>query len=80
MRNWTKNAWEEESCNGSDEHYLVAAIRRNLLTQADRLDMFNRDISIEEVLNGRTTDTHAEFVSGLFGRWNSVLGWKEFGL
>lgn len=64
---------------GESEHYLVKAICQNLLTEAQRAEMFRRDTSIEDVLNGRTEGEHSEFVQELFNAWNQTLGWKEFG-
>lgn len=74
----TIQEWEDLGVS-QDERYLVDAIRSKLLTQDERREMFNRDISIEDVLNGRTTGNHDDFVQQLFNAWNKKLGWTEFG-
>jgi hypothetical protein len=62
-----------------DEHYLVTAIRRHLLTEAQRQEMHDRRVSIEDLLNGRCTDEHEPFASAVFAAWNQKLGFSSFG-
>jgi len=61
-----------------EEHYLVAAIKRHLLTDIQKKELAARDISIEDVLNGRTV--YEQFITNLFNEWNQKLGFKSFGV
>jgi hypothetical protein len=64
-----------------EEHYLVAAIERWLLTEEQRKAMFDHRLSIEKMLNGRYVDSLGVgmLVAGIFEEWNKKLGFKAFG-
>lgn len=76
---WTKASWEEAAGGYQDECYLVAAIRKHLLTEAQREALFVLDLSIEDCLNGRYTPEKALVVDTIYIQWNNRLGWNEFG-
>jgi len=63
-----------------EEQYRVAAIEQYLQTEEQRLEMFNRHISIEKIMNGRVAgeDNH-RFIDKLFSEWNAKLGFRCFG-
>jgi hypothetical protein len=76
---WTKEKWEEVCGYGESEHYLVAAIKRHLLTPEQKAFLNKHDLSIEDVLNGRfAIRLSGTLTEKLFKPWNAVLGWKEF--
>lgn len=58
------------------ECYLVEAIKAFLLTEPQRKEMFDLNVSIEDVLNGRVGKP--AFTDNLFKQWNTVLGFKYF--
>lgn len=63
-----------------DEHYLVQAIRKHLLTEEQRTQLFARDITIEQILNGRVQgESNHDFIRTLFADWNTKLGFQSFG-
>ena len=76
---WTKEEWEEVAGGYQEEHYLVSAIRRHLLTPEQRQLLFEKDISIEDCLNGRIEGGTPSFVHEMYKAWNTTLGWHEFG-
>jgi hypothetical protein len=61
-----------------EEHYLVAAIKKHLLTEEQREWMHER-ISIEDMLNGRTDGAYERDVVRIFEEWNTKLGFHHFG-
>lgn len=67
---WQNGDWCEEK-------YLVEAIERHLLTEDDRKLMFDKRMSIEQMLNGRTTEEST--CDAIYGRWNEKLGFHAFG-
>src|SRR4051812_14915063 len=69
---WKKGEFDEE-------HYLVEAIRRHLLTEVQREEMHNRRVSIEDLLNGRVIGDHSLWVVIVFAAWNEKLGFMAFG-
>lgn len=74
---------DEETLNDfqngfQEEHYLVSAIKKYLLKPNQRQQMFQLDLSIEDILNGRTTGEHQPFIEELFKDWNSSLGFACF--
>ena len=77
MIKWTKKEWEEACGWKEDEHYLVLAIKKFLLTESQREELFALNCSIEDLLNGRCGDIGQE--EKFFNPWNEKLGWKEFG-
>ncbi len=62
-----------------EEHYLVAAIRKHLLTYSQSLMLHMRGLSIEDCLNGRFNGSQESTVTILFSEWNETLGIKHFG-
>lgn len=76
---WTNESWEEACCGYQDECYIVAAIRKHLLTEAQREAMFVLDVSIEDCLNGRYTMEKSMVIDTIYKQWNERLGWREFG-
>ena len=60
------------------EEYLIPAIKRWLLTPEERLKMYENDIDISDILNGRYLGSKSQFVCGLFDAWNQKLGFKAF--
>jgi len=75
---WTKQVWFEASGRCQDECYLVTAIKKYLLTEAERKRLFERDVSIEDLLNGRVEGDQGIYAE-MFDAWNALLGWREFG-
>lgn len=77
---WTKARWKEATGYGENEAYLVLAIKQHLLTEDQKRALFDRNVSIEDVLNGRVeNDPDGSFENSLFSSWNATLGWREFG-
>lgn len=77
---WTKESWDEACGYHDKEEYIVEAIRKHLLTEEQRQQLFQRNNDIADCLNGRVEGEDSEaFTSQLFTDWNSKLGWKEFG-
>ena len=62
-----------------EERYLVDAIKKHLRTEDQRRRMFNLDVSIEDMLNGRYTGDKSDAVRAIFDEWNAKLGFKAFG-
>lgn len=80
QRMWTKDMWEETCGFYDSEQYVVSAIRQHLLSEEHRQEMFNRNVTISDVLNGRVEGEDAEeFTGRLFADWNAKLGWHQFG-
>lgn len=76
---WTKETWEEACCGYQDECYLVAAIRKHLLSDKQRYALFVLNLTVEDCLNGRYPPEDALVVSTIYKQWNAILGWREFG-
>ena len=64
---------------GYDEEYSIPIIKHYLLTKNQEIQLRNRNISVEDCLNGRTTKEHEEYVQGLYKNWNDRLGRHHFG-
>ena len=66
---------------GADnEGDLVNVIKTFLRTEEQRKWMSENDVSIEDILNGRTYDRHQKFIhEKLFPDWNLKVGKKSFG-
>jgi hypothetical protein len=62
-----------------DEHYLVTAIRKFLLTPEQKALMAKHDMSIEDMLNGRTNGRQSQVVTRIYHEWNAKLGFHDFG-
>ncbi len=54
-------------------------IRRYLLSDEQRRELFERNLTVLDILNGRFTGEHKSFVYALFDVWNAMLGKKHFG-
>lgn len=76
----TREDWDEECCLYQDERYVVAAIKKHLLTDDQRSFLQKHSLSIEDILNGRFRgDLGDEVTATIFKPWNDHLGWHEFG-
>ena len=64
---------------GPDEEYAVQAIRNHLLTDAQKRQLFDADLSIEDMLNGRFGLSREGLVKDMFADWNEKLGETQFG-
>jgi hypothetical protein len=63
-----------------EEADTVQIIRKQLLTQEDRKLMFDLDISVEDILDGRVEGEEADEASKLIMKhWNERLGMNIFG-
>ena len=64
-----------------EEHYLIEAIEKHLLTEEQRKRMFDARLTIEKMLNGRYVGTPevSRVVFDIYDEWNAKLGFKEFG-
>ena len=62
-----------------EEHYLVAAIRKHLLTDSQNIMLLLRGLTIEDCLNGRFVSVQEANVTSLFSEWNETLGIEHFG-
>lgn len=70
---------EFKEAASQDEHYLVSGIRRWLLTESQRFWLYQRDISIEDILNGRIPGGNPIEVLEMYADWNAKLGEHYFG-
>jgi len=76
----TKEEWEEACGYFDKEEYLVAAIKKHLLTEDQKQILFNMNLSVEDLLNGRYPIGQGELIQHIFyDVWNEKLGWKDFG-
>jgi len=62
----------------------IPFIKKYLLTEVQRAEMFRRNISIEEILNGRVeykgvNADYDAYTRELFNDWNRKLGYTWFG-
>lgn len=62
-----------------EESYLIAAIEKHLQTEEQRQAIFDNGISIEKMLNGRTTGDTSSLKQSIYDAWNAKLGFKSFG-
>ena len=63
-----------------DEHYLVDAIKKYLRTQEQKAILDAKDISIEDVINGREGEAlDSDFLASMYDDWNAKLGFHGFG-
>ena len=78
-------SWEEvvefwkDNGEFSEECYLVSAIEKWLLTEDQRKTLFEANISIEKMLNGRYQMQQEGLVRRLYETWNAKLGFQAFG-
>jgi hypothetical protein len=63
--------------NGDDEHYQVARIKAHLLTVAQKQYLYEHNVSIEDMLNGRIEGDVSPYMD-MFRDWNTKLGRKVF--
>ena len=78
-----KPSWEQvadffENGEFCEEHYLVEAIEKWLLTEDQRKLMFDHRLTIEKMLNGRYAEAEP-IVYAIYAEWNEKLGTKHFG-
>ena len=62
-----------------EEHYLVEAIEKWLLTDEQRQSILDAGLTIEKMLNGRYNGNQKGLVYGIYNEWNNKLGFKAFG-
>lgn len=63
-----------------DEHYLIEAITKHLLTDDQRGRMHSLRYSIADMLNGRIEGAVAQNdAEAIFAEWNAKLGFHHFG-
>lgn len=62
-----------------EEWILVRFIKRLLLSKFHRQYLFNSDLDVYDVLNGRYDETHVLVVEDMFNNWNRKVGHKMFG-
>ena len=62
-----------------EEHYLVSAVERHLLTEVQRKTMFDFHLTLEKMFNGRYGSQEEATVFEIFEQWNTKLGHKHFG-
>ncbi len=61
------------------EENTVELIKKYLQTEQDRKAMYDEDMSIYDMLNGRYNEEQEIVVLEIFERWNQKLGTKTFG-
>lgn len=61
-----------------EEYQLVSAIKRNLLSDEQKKFLFDNDISIEDILNGRFSGDFDKEISMMLKDWNNKIGIKYF--
>jgi hypothetical protein len=61
-----------------EEYHLVAAIKKHLMSEADKQIIEQNHSSIEDMLNGRVRGDTA-WQEQMYGRWNTFLGFRCFG-
>ena len=64
---------------GLGEEYTVPAIRKHLLTEEQRAELYTRKLDIADILNGRTGGEHRVFAENLMAAWNLKLDEPQFG-
>ena len=66
--------------NADNEAESVQAIKTHLLTEQERKKLYDANLSIEDVLNGRFDESHSGLIEEeLFPAWNEKLGYRHFG-
>lgn len=70
--------WKDDG-DFCEEHYLVSAIEKYLLTEEQRELMFKNNLTIEKMLNGRYMGLVSGMVQDIYNLWNDKLGFKAFG-
>jgi len=69
-----KYVWE----NPDKESDQVRLIKKYLRTSQQKEVLDQLDLSIEDLLNGRFTQSQSKIVKVIFQEWNDKLGTKEF--
>jgi len=64
--------------NPDNEAELVNAIRTHLLSKTQRQQLFDANISVEDILNGRFEERYSTLIDALFTDWNEKLGRRQF--
>jgi len=65
--------------NPDDEPDLVFFIKKYLRTPEQKTWLDQNDISIQDVLNGRTESQFEDKIQELFNSWNEKCGFHQFG-
>ena len=60
------------------ERYLIRAIRKHLLTDTQKKELSDRNISLSDALNYEIDPENEDFVHKMFADWNKKLGTKAF--
>lgn len=61
-----------------EERDTVPFIRRYLLSEEQRKRLFDLNLSVEDLLNGRYTESQEAEVLSIFADWNKKLGYESF--
>jgi hypothetical protein len=61
-----------------EEHYLIEAIEKHLLTEEQKAKILAANLTIEKMLNGRYS-IEEEMVESIYQEWNAKLGFRSFG-
>jgi hypothetical protein len=61
-----------------EEHYLVSAIEKYLLTSGQQQRLVALGLSLEDVLNGRYRESAQMTVNVMLSDWNTRLGFSPF--
>ncbi|MDP2662042.1 MAG: hypothetical protein Q8R28_15060 [Dehalococcoidia bacterium] len=70
--------WNEDGFDS--EAQLVEAIRGRLLTEEQRGKLYDWNLSIEDLLNGRVEGNDQDMkYAYFFDAWNAAIGRKVFG-
>lgn len=70
--------WRRQADHG--EEYLIALIKKYLITKEQRAILIANDWEITDILNGRIPCGVLDMLDKEFFKpWNEKLGWKEFG-
>lgn len=66
-------------CCQDDEIWTVEAIKKYLRTEEHRQKLYELDLSLEEILNGRYNAKQSKGVDEIYAEWNNKLGFRAFG-
>lgn len=70
--------WPDEGFD--DEAQSVEAIKAQLLTDEQRLWLYQNNLDVADLLNGRWGGELESEVAAIFAAWNEKLGREEFRL
>jgi len=65
--------------DGSDEYIQISRIKKHLLTEEQKKQLYDANYDIADVLNGRTLPDFESKVESMFADWNTKLGRHVFG-